>query len=328
MMCTKYYKLLLLIVSLYAFTSCESDEYSLPEANAAFQNDAIKRTLGPNLVGLDIEFAYAMALGCDRGHIVDARVEASIAGANGTFLEHRSFHTDNAGNDIGVVIGEPSITTGSTTTVTFNVDTCAATLRYYYVIPEEARGRSVSFTFSATASTGERVSYEMGPYEISKMDIKKDIVLSDDDKCFFSIADMEVYDEAAALSRADRIDLVYLYRSIPGIAFNHALVSPNADPEFLQGKTVPSSINNATLVQKMFGLLDRHLARLQYGIYVDDLDFEALNIADAPNYAINLRAEYGTWIQTSDNAYRAYIYINSVDNASRTMTISIKRYRM
>jgi len=328
-MYTKYYKIFLLLFSLsYSFTSCENKEYSVPEANTEFKNDGIKRTIGPNLVGRDMEFAYAMALGCNRGSIVSAEVEASIAGATGTFLEHRSFHTDNGGNDVGVVIGEPSTTTSNTTKVRFTVDTCAATLRYYYIIPEEARGESVNFTFSSTASTGETISYQMGPYHIAKMDIKRDIVLSEDDKCFFSIADMEAYDEAEALTKADMIDLVYLFRSIPSISFNHALVSPDADPEFLQGKTVPSSINNATLIQKVYGLQDRHLAGLQYGIYVDDPDFETLDISDAPNYSINLRPEYGTWIQTKDNRYRAYIYVNNVDSEAGTMTISVKRYKM
>ncbi|PRD48116.1 DUF4466 family protein [Sphingobacterium haloxyli] len=328
-MCTKYYKIFLLTFSFgLLFISCESDEYSVPKANTQLHNDVIKRTLGPNVVGLDIEFAYAMALGCERGHIVSAEVEASISGATGTFLEHRSFHTDNGGNDVGVVVGEPSITAENTTKVIFSVDTCAATLRYYYTIPEEARGKSVTFTFSSTASTGERVSYQMGPYQIAKMNIEKDIVLSNDDKCFFSIADMKVYDEAEALQRTDKIDLVYLYRAIPGIAFDHALVSPDVDATFLQGKTVPSSIDNATLIQRAFGLQDQHLARLQFGIYVDDLDFQTLNISDASNYAIDLRAEYGAWIQTVDNKYRAYVYVNAVNNGDETMTISIKRYEM
>lgn len=328
-MYANHYKIFLLIFSLFfLLTSCESDEYSMPEANTEFQNDGIKRTLGPNLVGLDIEFAYAMALGCDRGNILSAEVEASISGSIGTFLEHRSFHTDNGGNDVGVVIGEPSITTDNTTKVTFSVDTCAATLRYYYIIPEEARGKSVSFTFSSTASTGERVSHQMGPYEIAKMNFKRDIVLSENDKCYFSIADMEVYNEEEALLKPDMIDLVYLYRPIPSISFNHALVSPDADAEFLREKILPPNINNTTLIQKVYGLQDRHLARLQYGIYVDDTDFETLNISDAPNYSIDLRAEYGTWIQTNDNKYRAYIYINKVDDEGKTMTISVKRYKM
>jgi hypothetical protein len=59
---------------------------------------------------------------------------------------------------------------------------------------------------------------------------------------------------------------------------------------------------------------------------VDDLDFEELNMSDAPNWALNLRAESGAWVETSDGKYRAYIYVNSVNNGAKTMTISIKRY--
>lgn len=324
----QFLKIFLLFTLSYLLASCDSDEYSVPEANTEFQNDAIKRSLGPNVVGLNIEFAYAMALGYECGNILTAEVKSSIPGGTGTFLEHRSYHTDDGGNDVGIIIADPSTTTGSTTKVTFTVDTCAATLRYYYMIPEEARGKSVSFTFSSTASTGEKVSYQMGPYQIAKMDMKRDIILSENNKCYFSISDLEVYDEAEALSKTDKIDLVYLYRSIPGISFNHALISPDASAEFLQGKVIPSSINNSTLIHKVYGLRDRHLARLQYGVYVDDIDFETLNISDAPNFAIDLRAEYGTWIQTADGKYRAYIYINNVNNNAKTMTISIKRYPM
>lgn len=324
----KYSTPIIILSLVLIFISCESDEYKVPEANTEFRNDCIKRSLGPNVSGLDIEFAYAMALGYDRGKILSAEVTASIPGEAYTYLEHRSFHTSNSGSDIGIVIAEPSVTSGNTTRITFTKDTCATTLRYFYRIPESAKGKSVSFTFSATASTGENVSYEMGPYQIAKMDMKRDIVLSNDNKCYFSIADMEVYDETEALSRTDKIDLVYLYRSIQGIAFNHALVSPNANAEFLQGKIIPPGINSTTLIQKTYGLRDRHLARLQFSEYVDDKDFETLNISDAPNYSIDLRAEYGIWTQTADNKYRAYIYVNSVNNNARTMTISIKRYPM
>jgi hypothetical protein len=50
---------------------------------------------------------------------------------------------------------------------------------------------------------------------------------------------------------------------------------------------------------------------------VDDLDFEKLNISDAPNWALNLRAESGAWVETADGKYRAYIYVNSVNNGPR-----------
>jgi hypothetical protein len=96
-----------------------------------------------------------MALGFDAGKLTSAQVEATIPGAAGTYLEHRSYYTNSSGDDIGIVVGNPSVTNGGRTEVTFTKDTCAAALRYYYIIPEEARGKSVTFTFSAKASTGE-----------------------------------------------------------------------------------------------------------------------------------------------------------------------------
>jgi hypothetical protein len=54
--------------------------------------------------------------------------------------------------DVGVVVGSPSVNSQNKTTVTFTTDTVAATLRYFYVIPEEARGKTVTFTFSAKSS--------------------------------------------------------------------------------------------------------------------------------------------------------------------------------
>jgi hypothetical protein len=42
---------------------------------------------------------------------------------------------------------------------------------------------------------------------------------------------------------------------------------------------------------KVFNLQDFNLAQLQFGIYIDDLDFQQLNFSTAPNFGINLRAE-------------------------------------
>ena len=142
---------------------CKKEEYALPTPKDVLQNDVIKRTLGPNIVGQQIEFAYAMAILPEKGKLVSAQVEASIPGASGTFLENRSFYTNNSGVDVGVPVGEPSVTNDKITVVNFNKDTSAATLRYYYVVPEAARGQAVSFTFSAKSSNGETVTYKMGP---------------------------------------------------------------------------------------------------------------------------------------------------------------------
>jgi hypothetical protein len=329
-MLLKYFNYITFIAILgLLFSSCEDKEYALPVLEPGLHNDCIKRTLGPNVVGLNIEFAYAMAIPKAEGKIVSAQVEASIAGAAGTYLENNSYYTNDAGDDIGIQIGGPSVTNGTKTEVVFTKDTCAATLRYFYIIPDEARGKTVSFSFSAKASNGMTVSYEMGPYSIAKMDMKVNLVATDGAECYLSIADMALYDATGAATNAGKIDLVYLYRSISGITFLHALVSPGANPEYLPGVTLPSGAGNSSKEIKTWNLRDKQLAPdVQTGIYVDDLDFQVIDFNNAPDYALNMKAEAGLWVETEDGKYRAYIFVNTVDNSNKQMTLGIKRYQM
>ena len=316
----------LILIMLTSLLACTKQEYTIPDPVSQLTNDCIKRTIGPSIVSLPLEFAYAMALPKINGKLVSAEVEASIAGASGTFLEHRSFYTNSSGVDVPVTIGTPSTTVDKLTKVTFNVDTNASTLRYNYVIPEEARGKSVSFTFTATSSDGKTATYKMGPYAISKMAIKKNLAVSNGVNAFISIEDMAVYNATAAATNAGKVDLVYLYRATP-TTFTHALVSPGADVAYLPGVTLPSGVNRSTKLRKVFNLQDRNLSNLQYGIYVDDIDFTQLDMVDMPNYALGLRAEAGVWVETTDKKYRAYIFVNSI-NAAGTAVISIMRYTL
>ena len=308
--------------------SCKKEEYALPTAQDILQNDVIKRTLGPNIVGNQIEFAYAMAITPAKGtKLESAEVEATIAGAAGTFLQNNSFYTNGSGVDVPVQVGSPSVTTGTKTTVTFTRDTVASTLRYYYVIPEEARGKTVSFTFRVKSSNGETASYLMGPYNVAKMSMIRNLTVSDGNVMYISLSDMAVYNAAAAAANPSKIDLVYLYRNnVATSNFNHSLVSPAADPQYLPGVTLPAGVNKSTSLLKVFSLQDFNLAQLQFGIYIDDLDFEKIDLSTAPNFAINLVAEAGSWAETADKKYKAYIYINSINNTARSAVISIKRY--
>ena len=314
---------LLLLLSLAA---CKKEEYKIPEPASELKNDCIKRTLGPNIVSLPIEFTYAMALPRTQGKLVSAQVEASIAGATGTYLEHRSFYTNSGGQDVGVTVGNPSVNDGKFTRVAYTVDTNAATLRYFYVIPEEARGSSVSFTFSATSSDGKTVTFKMGPYNIAKMNIKRTLAVSNNNNAYISIEDMAVYNSTAAAANAGKIDLVYLFRATP-TSFTHALVSPAADPIYLPGVTLPAGVNRSVKINKVFNLQDRNLANLQFGIYIDDKDFQEINLSGAPNYALGLRAEAGVWVETVDGKYKAYIFVNSI-NANGSAVISMLRYAL
>lgn len=316
----------LILIMLTSLLACTKQEYTIPDPVSPLTNDCIKRTIGPNIVSLPIEFAYAMALPKINGKLVSAEVEASIAGASGTYLEHRSFYTNSSGVDVPVTVGTPSTTLDKVTKVNFSVDTNASTLRYYYVIPEAARGQSVSFTFTANSSDGKKATYKMGPYTISKMSIVKNLAVTNAANAFISIEDMAVYNSAAAATNAGKIDLVYLYRATP-TTFTHALVSPGADATYLPGVTLPSGVNRSTKLRKVFGLQDRNLSNLQYGIYVDDIDFLQLDMVDMPNYALGLKAESGVWLETADKKYRAYIFVNSI-NAAGSAVISIMRYTL
>ena len=326
----KYFNYTILLAALGLFiSSCKKDSYSLPVASDKLQNQAIKRTLGPNIVGQTIEFAYAMAILPSKGKLVSCVAVANIAGAPGTFMENRSFYTASTGADVGVTVGTPAVTSGATTTVTYNKDTSAATLRYYYVIPEAARGQTVTIKFTATASDGESISTTMGPYSIEKMDMTLNMKVSDGNMMYISIADSTVYDAAGAAAHPGSIDLVYLYRSLTTSAFNHALVAPAADPQYLPGVTLPTGVNRTAKLLKIFNLQDHNLApNLQYGgLFITDVDFQKLDLTGDPNFAINLKQEAGVWVETADGKYRAYLFVNTATTTG-TAVISMKRYTL
>ena len=322
----------LLTAALLLFiASCKKDDYALPKASDKLQNQAIKRSLGPNIVGQQIEFAYAMGILPSKGKLVSCTAEASIAGGPGTYMDNKSYFTNvnNSGADTGVVVGAPSVTSGTTTTVTYTVDTSAATLRYFYVIPEEARGKTVSIKFTAKSSNGETISTTMGPYTITRMDMKLNMKLSNKNIMYISVGDTAIYDSAGAAAHAGSIDLVYLYRSYSTSAFNHALVAPAADTTYLPGVNLPPGVNRTAKLLKVFNLQDHNLAPTEaFGnTFIDDVDFQKIDLTGDPNFAINLKQGAGVWVETADGKHRAYIYFNAVANAG-TATISMKRYAM
>lgn len=323
---------MMLLCLSFLFTSCEQEE-----TEAVFNNKCIKRSLGPNVWGQEIEFVYAAAIQPLVGNLISIQVEASIEGGAATWLEHHSYYTKLDGMDTAIVVGSPSVNINNKTQVKFTVDTCAVALRYYYSIPESAKGKTVSFTFSALSSNGETVSLEMGPYSISEMDMKLDIPVTAA-RCYVSIEDMAVYTVAETANLIDKIDLVYLYRNYnsDSVAFNHAFVAPAANPQkFLPGITLPDGINRNTRIRDV-GIKDAHLARLhlktppeaQPALYIDDIDLRDIDMSRMPNYALDIITNDGMWIETEDGKYKAYIFANNMNKGRAGGTISMKRYTM
>lgn len=302
------------------FTSCDNgDETSLG-------NDCIKRSISPNLVGGEIEFAYAMAIPPEYGHLEKVEVWASIAGAEGTYLNPNSYYTDSNGMDIGVPVAEESKLDGNSCITSFVKDTCAATLRYFYKIPEAARNQEVSFRFSVTASNGEVQSFSMGPYKISKMDMVKNLLLTAGDRCYLSIADMKVYSETEINTTPDlasHVDL--MFGTSPNSVIGAGLFAPSAPDEYKNGiVTTPAGAVADTKIMKAWGVRDQQLSDLQWAVFVDDVDLTSLSFDQATNFSLQLKAENGIWVETADRKYRAYLFINKI--ANNQMTIGMKRY--
>lgn len=324
----KYSILICLAAAAALFISCDQEQKLLKDPVTQLSNDCIKRTLPtqPNIVGQEIEFAYAMAIPAKLGKLSSAQVEATIAGAEGTRFDPNSYNTDNSGKDIPVLVCSESQTSGPKTSITFSADTCAATLRYYYVIPEAARGKQVSFKFSVKSSNGQSAEFELGPYDISKMDmtIKKELV--NGEACYLSFHQegeaVHVYTAEEASSASD-IDLVYVYSTLADVT--HAFFTPAAPADLHPGVTLPSGMANSKLV-RVYNLQDRQLSDLNNAKYIDDLDFRQKDFSGAQSYALRMGEQYGAWVETADGKYRAYVYVNSV--AANKMTISVKRYKM
>lgn len=326
----KYYYFVLLSFAL-TLVACD-DPVLLKDPVSALSNDCIKRSLpvAPNIVGNEIEFAYAMAIPNELGKLLSAQVVSSIAGAAGTYFDPNSYYTNSSGQDIPVRVCSDSQTNGVTTAIDFTADTCAATLRYYYIIPEEARGKEVHFSFSVKASNGQVAEYKLGPYKISKMDMTKDVFVTND-KCYLSFSNegeaVHIYskeDLQADPSLAAKIDIMYAYSEKSDLSY--AFYTSSSPKEYMGDVELPSGFVNNTKMIKIYGLQDRQLSDLQYSKFVDDLDFETIEMSKGMNYILGLKEEAGAWIETADGKYRAYVYINKA--SAGEMTVSVKRYKM
>ncbi len=325
----KYSILVCILAAAGLFLSCDKEQKLLKDPVTQLSNDCIKRTLPtqPNIVGQNIEFAYAMAIPAKLGKLSSAKVEASIPGAEGTRFDPNSYSTNNAGADVPVLVCSDSQTTGALTSVTFTADTCAATLRYYYVIPEAARGKEVSFKFSVKSSNGQEAEFEMGPYSISKMDMTLNQTVVTGETCYLSFHGDEavrIISASEAGGAAADIDLIYNHSAKKDIA--HAFLTPAAPAELRDGAAIPSGVTNNSKLVRVYNLQDRQLSNLNNAKFIDDLDFQKMDFSGATGYVLILGEQYGVWVETADGKYRAYVYINSV--TSNSMKISVKRYRM
>lgn len=314
---------------LLPFASC-SDK----DDDTALKNELIKRTVSPLLIGEKIEFAYAM--GCPDGKLKSARVVASVAGQEGTNFEPYTWHTEN-GTDKSTLVAEDCKTEGNVSTATI-IDSEATTLRYYYVIPEELRGKEVSFVFSSETQDHKEATYKTPAYRISKMDMRKNILLTGTDAGarYFSIEDMKAYtlQEVEEGNLSSKIDFVYAFASKKTVGTNqydykHVFFSPAATGYYPDNFTLPETwTKHSTLMEKKLYMWDGQLKDdKNNAIFVDDLDLQKQSFNNSADYVLDIRTEGSVFMKSADGKYVAYFYINKVDDAKKTAQIGIKRYK-
>ncbi|MDR0542729.1 MAG: DUF4466 family protein [Dysgonamonadaceae bacterium] len=341
---------ILLLTVVCFFISCSED------TGSPLKNDLIKKTTAPAVAGEKMDFAYA--IGTLSGKLATAQAEASIPGAAGTGFELYSYYTASneitvngtrypGGSEVPVKSVKETNTDGAVSTAiledkidevymkpsvphgTGMVDLIAATLRYSYVVPAEAKGKTVSFVFSAKSSTGESVAYKTPGYAVSKMDMKRLIPLTTGNVCYFSIENMAAYtlDEVNNQNLSDKIDFIYIHQAkFNNFDYGHAFVSPGTDSKYVATPDViPGNwTKNSTKMEKRSDVKDAQLKGSIPNVYIDDIDFETLELDHAYDFVLNFAADEGAFMKTANGKYAAYVYINKL--ATGTVTVSMKRY--
>jgi hypothetical protein len=298
------------------------------ENEPTIQNDYIMKTIAPAIVGEPVEFAYAM--GTHTGTLKVATAEASIAGGSGTGFDSKFYHTDKSGKEVGILAAD-TLTQNNISTATFSLDTAAATLRFKYIVPNEAIGKSFSVTFKGTNSANETTSISTPQYRVSKMNLKRDIIMTDKNAAYFSLETMKSYTESEVIANGmqDKIDLIYLYDAVNvnGFPFGHALVSPATDTKYLNGRIVPESFKkNKTKIEKHVFIKDMQLSGEIPANFVDDIDLETLDLSVSLDFILGISPKNSAFVESADGKYRAYIYFNKA--ASRKLTFGIKRLKV
>lgn len=297
-------------------------------------NDCINRSrIAPYIVGDTIKLVYAMYMPYGTGNLVTASVNASIPGAENTMLEHRAYTVNDTGQDLpSIVVGNPCYTEGGLTTVDFIIDTCAVSLRYYYVIPEEARDRNVSFECSVSDNRGRRATFNEGPCKVRKMDMFNDIQMSLD-YCYFSVEQMKAYTGEGAAAAEIPIDFVWTYITKPsGVDAGSTFISPTSLDKMIPHMSVtptppPDELMRPTDKMWMQMIIDTQLVPDDYdGVFIDDIDFATLDLKGGVEYLIGITTRRGFWIETTDAKYRAYIYVRQLSSGG--CALNAKRYQM
>jgi hypothetical protein len=335
----KYLTVSLLLMMIFSFISCEkSEDYELITY--------LKKTYGPVIVGQQVDFSFAIASN-DNSSLKNFEISATYAGKTGTTADTKCYWTLLDGKTYSKDMLTGITTTGNVTSgsvidgivwqtgTTSGYSSKAVTIRYSYIVPEEARGKNVQFTVKYTDVGGSVQSYSTMNYPVEKMDMVKDNVMNEatgnTGRNYFSISELKAYTKAEveAQNKSAVIDFVYRYNTsavtTPGgssITLGTCISAPSQGV-YLTTSYVPATwTKNATLIE-IRKWDDMQLKGNTPNSYVTDMDLESTTFNGNTFGEYGLKVDFSLAMQTADGKYRAFVYLKTV--GTNTVTIGVKR---
>lgn len=335
----KYLAALGLLMISFTFFSCEkSNDYELITY--------LDKSYGPNIVGQQVDFSFAIASN-DESSLKNFEISASIAGQTGTTADTKCYWTLLNGvtynkEMLSGISTVGKVTSGSVidgiiweTGSASGYSSKAVTIRYSYIVPEEARGKNLQFNVKFTTVKGSEQSFSTITYNVEKMDMVKDIVLTDltanTGKNYFSISELKAYTktEVETLNKSAVIDFIYRYSTAPivtpggtSVTLNTCIAAPS-NLVYLNSSYVPATWSkNATLIESR-KWDDMQLKGNTPNSYITDLDLKSTSFNGKTFGEYNLKKDFSVVIKTADGKYLAFIYLKSVGTG--TITIGVKR---
>lgn len=335
----KYMTAFLLFMMNLTFFSCEKNE-------DAGLITYIKKTYGPLIVSHQVDFSFAMASN-DGSSLKNFEISATYAGKTGTTVDTKSYWTLLDGKTYSKEMLTGITTSGNVTSgsvidgiiweagAVSGYSSKAVTVRYTYIVPEEARGKNVRFNIKYTTVNGSVQSYATEDYPVEKLEMVRDIVLNDPagntGRNYFSISELKAYTKAEvdAQNKSSVIDFVYRYNTsaltTPGgssITLGTCIAAPSQGV-YLNTSYVPAAwTKNATLIEAR-KWDDMQLKGNTPNSYVTDMDILSTKFNGNTFGEYGMKVDFSLVMQTADGKYRAFVYLKTV--GANTLTIGIKR---
>ena len=320
---------------LFLFSSCHENSdlmtYGQNMTPTGLKVELRKTSYPPFIIGDKIEFSFA-AGSATEGKLSKLEVTASIVGAVGTKLDLKGrFYNWETGMDDVYSVFKDTLNSGNITSG-YYVDTIAATARYTYVIPAEARGKNISLTFkvsTASKTVSQTVNYTISNIILTKGLVMQSATVDGTDKAFFSIADGKAYSraeiETGNLQKS--IDFVYVVDPIGSATswkLNSALLAP-ANQYMPAGLLGVNWIDKNASGIEMKNWEDFQLMGSGRLNNVDDLDFQQASIVTNTMMAFNLALNSRSLVRSADGKWIALVWVTAVD--ANSLTINMKKYQ-